>query len=197
MEDVVQQAGLGPEVVSELALALAAVRDLTTRLAPGTWSEPTPCPRWNGRDLVNHLAAVTSKFTRFARGDDGLIRQDQGDLLGRDPALGFATIVDQSSAAWTDNPVALSRVCHLPFGRFDGATVAGINLFDAVVHGWDLATAAGVSWEIGDGAVLLALATCDLLVTPEARATGQFGDPRLDAGSTMQRLLARTGRIDR
>jgi hypothetical protein len=34
-------------------------------------------------------------------------------------------------------------VCVLPFGSFDGATAAGINLFDAVVHQWDIA----VGWE--------------------------------------------------
>ena len=62
------------------------------------------------------------------------------------------------------------------------------------MHGWDVATAVGAPWEIDDAAVRAALEVCDLIVTPEARNTGQFGDPHRGATTAMQRLLAQTGR---
>jgi uncharacterized protein (TIGR03086 family) len=194
VEDEVRRAGLGPEVIGRLARSLERVEAIVTALQPGAWAAPSPCEGWDIRDVVDHLASVTTKFTRFALGEDGLLRQAQGDLLGPDRAGSFAAIVNQSSTAWRDNPGALTRICHLPFGRFDGATAAGINLFDAVVHGWDVATAVGTGWPIEDDAVLDALEVCDVIDRSEARDIRQFGPPRSEGESAMERLLARTGR---
>ena len=62
------------------------------------------------------------------------------------------------------------------------------------MHGWDIATAVGTGWPIDDDAVLDALEVCDVILTPEARATRQFGPARPDGASPIERLLARTGR---
>jgi uncharacterized protein (TIGR03086 family) len=196
MEDEVRRAGLAPDVVAQLAAVLETVSCVVADLEPDGWAAPSPCEDWDVRGVVEHLAAVTSKFTRFAEGEVGIIRQDRGDRLGGDPVVGFASIVHESRATWRAHPEAMTRVCHLPFGRFDGATAAGINLFDVVVHGWDVATAVGVAWPIDDRAVAMALDVCDLLVTDEARTAGQFGRPRPRTASTsaMRELLARTGR---
>ena len=147
-------------------------------------------------DVVNHLAAVTEKFGRFAAGAPAPIRQLSGDLVGTEPAQGFAEVTAVAMAAWHAHPEALVAVCVLSFGSFDGATAAGINLFDAVVHQWDIATGAGVEPEFNDDLALVALRVSDVLVTETARRVGQFGTPVVPVVGTRPsvRLLAATGR---
>ena len=96
--------GSVPRSSARLARSLEAVGTVVAALPPGAWAAPSPCDGWDVRDVVNHLAAVTTKFTRFALGEDGLLRQDAGDLLGSDPAGAFVTIANRSSTAWHDNP---------------------------------------------------------------------------------------------
>jgi uncharacterized protein (TIGR03086 family) len=181
-------------VVEHLGRQLQRVARLVDLVPTDGWVRPTPCPDWDVRALVNHVAVVTEKFTRFARGEDGLVVEDRRDWLGAEPAIGFREVVDDSGDAWAAHPEALDRTCLLPFGDFDGTTAAAINLFDAVVHEWDLATALGGPWQPADGAVEAALLVAELLVTPEARASGQFGPERSTDSTPHGRLLALTGR---
>ena len=137
---------------------------------------------------------MTEKFTRFALGEDGVVREDRRDWLGDQPAVGFGAIAAASGRAWTDHPEALARTCRLPFGEFDGETAAGINLFDAVVHGWDITVALRLPWQPDERATEVSLHVADLLVTPAARGGGQFGSPRTTGATPRDRLLALTGR---
>ena len=184
-----------PVVVRHLARALRGVVALVFTMPDDGWTLPTPCEGWNVRDVANHVATVTEKFTRFAAGEDGLLREDGRDWLGDRPDEGLLRVVSESSATWRDHPEALERTCHLPFGDFDGATAAAINLFDAVVHGWDVATATDQHWfSPGARAVDLSLEIAELLVTPAARASGQFGPPASAKPTPFGRLLGLTGR---
>jgi len=195
MEDV-RTADLGPGIIGQLSQALMAAGTVIDALPGPSFRMATPCPGWTVLDVVNHLGAVTDKFGRFAAGGDQPIHQLQGDLVGADPAQGFRQVVDVAITAWADHPEALDAVCVLPFGRFDGATAAGINVFDAVVHQWDIAVGAGVRVDLSDELALVALRVADLLVTAEAQGSGHYaapGVPPADAGP-LGRLLAATGR---
>lgn len=53
----------------------------------------------------------------------------------------------------------MTRTCRLSFGAFSAEAVAGINLFDALAHTWDIADAIAIGldenselWDIGLGA---------------------------------------------
>lgn len=84
----------------------------------------------------------------------------------------------------------------LSFVSFGGATAAGINLFDAVIHQWDIAVGAGVDHAISEELAVVALSVAPLLVTSQARRSGQYAAPApLPAGAPPgARLLAVTGR---
>jgi uncharacterized protein (TIGR03086 family) len=194
--DIVGSANLSAGVVDQLRDSLWATAALIGGLPSASLLRPTPCPGWSVLDVVNHLAAVTEKFGRFAAGAPAPIRQLSGDLVGTEPARGFEEVTAVAVAAWRAHPEALKAVCVLPFGSFDGATAAGINLFDAVVHQWDIATGAGIDLDLSDELALVALRVSDLLLTEAARRTGQFSAPVLAAGGARPsvRLLAATGR---
>jgi uncharacterized protein (TIGR03086 family) len=195
----VRRAQLGPLVLDHLEDALVSAAALIDDIPSASFSMPTPCSGWSVLDVVNHLAAVTEKFGRFAAGAAGAerpVRQVHGDLVGTRPARTFRHIAETAMRAWREHPESVDAVCVLPFGDFDGATAAGINLFDAVVHQWDIAMGAGVDHEIDEELATAALVVADLLVTHEARRLGHYGPAMvtgLDAPPS-DRLLAMAGR---
>jgi uncharacterized protein (TIGR03086 family) len=194
--EIVQSAHLGAGIAGQLGDALFSAAALVDRVPQRSLGQATPCPSWSVRDVINHLAAVTEKFGRFAAGTPGPIRQLPGDLVGTQPAKKFRDIAKAAASAWGEHPEALTAVCVLPFGSFDGATAAGINLFDAVIHQWDIATGAGIDYQISEELAAVALSVAALLVTDEARRSGHYGVPVVPpaAAPPSVRLLAATGR---
>jgi uncharacterized protein (TIGR03086 family) len=184
------------EVVELLDRALASTCALVDRLPDTALAQPSPCERWTVLDVVGHLAGVTEKFTRFANGERGTIRTSTEDLVGHEPAEPLRALADAAAVAWRTHPEALTDDCVLSFATFDGATAAGLNLLEAVVHRWDIATGAGLRVEITDAEAEASLAYAQVLVTDAARAADQFGPaPRRPAtGPPLDRLLATVGR---
>jgi uncharacterized protein (TIGR03086 family) len=171
-------AGFGPEIVPMLDDALEAVTSMVSSAGPDILAEPSRCRNWTGRDVVEHLVAVTHRCGRLAGGEN-----PPADLGGsRWWALD----------AWRRHPEVLDRTCRLSFGSFDGATVAAINVFDATVHHWD------ISGRLPDrpGLIAASLAVARLLITDQARQSGQYGPVLVPppGASDGARLLALTGR---
>jgi len=192
----VRSAPVGPGIVESLGESLFSAADLIDRVPRASLTRTTPCGEWDVLGVINHLAAVTEKFGRFAAGATGPIRQLRGDLVGEQPARGFRRIVEAAIGSWRAHPEALDTVCILPFGQFDGATAAGINLFDAVVHQWDIAIGADLDHEVNDELAAVALPVAQLLVTDEARRAGHYAMPAASGPDSRpgDRLLAWAGR---
>ncbi|WP_285572410.1 TIGR03086 family metal-binding protein [Actinoallomurus iriomotensis] len=138
--------------VRALGAALEAWRDLLDQVTPAELGLPTPNPGWDVADVVDHSIAVTRKFTAFARGATD--RPRTRDLVAADHRAAFDAAADGARAAWRHADPR--RSCHLPFGTFPAELAAGINLFDLLAHGWDVAQATGATftcspraWETG------------------------------------------------
>lgn len=159
------------------------------------WTSPTPCVAWNVHDLVNHVVATTTKFSQFAEGSTDAPRTPTADMLGDDPTAAFADACGRSIDAWLNcDP---RRICHLPFGQFPAFEAAAINVFDVVVHAWDLATAVGAAPRPPPSRLVeLAASVADRLVTEEAVSLGFYAWSPSEAGvaSAWGRTLRRTGR---
>jgi uncharacterized protein (TIGR03086 family) len=184
--DIVRSARLGAEIADQLSDALFSAAALVDAVPQRSLMLATPCRGWSVLDVVNHLAAVTP----------GPVRQLRGDLVGTPPAKKFRELTGAAARSWHEHPGALTAVCALPFGSFDGATAAGINLFDAVIHQWDIAVGAGIDHEMSEELAAVALRVAGLLLTDEARLSGHYAAPFLPpAGAPPSvRLLAATGR---
>jgi len=153
------------------------------------WDAPSPCTEWTVREVANHLVATLNTFAAVVEHTEWTM---DGDHLGDDPHGAFRAAADRCVAAF-DRPGALTDLHPFPFGPTPGSAIAAISMSETVVHGWDIATGAGVPYVPAPDVVEEVLAHADEFKPP---AEGMFGPPvpvAFDAPA-LTRLLARTGR---
>ncbi|MEX2255291.1 MAG: TIGR03086 family metal-binding protein [Acidimicrobiia bacterium] len=103
------------------------------------WDTQSPCEEWNSRQLVGHVADTQGMFL-------GLVGESAGDApsVDADP-LGAWTAARDAVQRALEDPAVAGKEFEGLFGRtrFEDA-VDRFLCFDLVVHGWDLARAAGL-----------------------------------------------------
>jgi uncharacterized protein (TIGR03086 family) len=179
------------------AEALIASLDIQARTGEqvGAWQLPleSPCPRWSVREVMNHSIGVTLKFAAFAAGRTDHPRPPVGDLVGRDHGLALRSAAEQARAAWAT--ADLTRQCHLSFGTFPAGLAAGIKLFDALAHTWDIATATGVSLHVDDDLWSAGLEAAQIVIGPGRDVRHYAAEILVSAHAPpRQRFLAFVGR---
>lgn len=149
-----------------------------------------------GRKVGHSPVAGNPYYVTLAQGggpDFSLFAQDQiGDQQPGDVYAKGATDV---LAAWQTEG-ALQRQMPLPGGGM-GPRIADLHLLEAVLHGWDLATATGQDRTGDPDAVKAAMAGWYGNFPDEARVrTGMFGPskPTPDDAPELDRLAAYFGR---
>lgn len=131
-----------------LGAVVDAWRGLMDQVTTADLPRTTPNPGWDVGQVINHAIAVTTKFTRFADGTTDRPRTPRDDFVGTDHRAAFDHAADRALAAWRH--ADLRRTCHLPFGTFTAEQAAGINLFDLLAHGWDVAQPVGAVFTCPD-----------------------------------------------
>jgi uncharacterized protein (TIGR03086 family) len=156
-------------------------------IGPEQWDAPTPCTEWTVRDLVTHVATTPAMFF-------GFIGQEP-PALPDDPTAAFATAKAAMQAA-LDDPATAGTAFDGFFGptTFEASVDRFVN-FDLLVHGWDLAKAAGVDTTIA-GEDLDRLEEGAKGFGESARAPGVFGPelsppPGADRQTTVLAFLGR------
>ncbi len=94
------------------------------------------------------------------------------------------------------SPGALERTISAPIGEMPGEVFARFVAFDGLVHGWDLAVATGLGFEL-PGCVIDAVDEfARQALTPEMRDGDTFKDEVVapDGASPLERLAAFSGR---
>lgn len=181
---------------SAVLASIAVVNTVT----PAHLDLPTPCAEWTVADLLAHMTAQHRGFAAAARGrgaDPGVWHVEP---LGSDPAGAYKAaaedVLQAFSAAGTDETLfALPE-----FGAdvtAPGATAMGFHFVDYVVHGWDIATALAVPWQLPDG-VLGAVAPL-VFAVPDGDFRDAAGSPfgralPIAEENTMARILRHLGR---
>lgn len=159
------------------------------------WTRPTPCPAWNVRDLVNHVAVEDLWTVPLLDGrtveevGDAL----EGDQLGADPA---ATVRDAAAAAITavERPGVLESTVHLSFGDAPASEYLWQLTADHLIHGWDLARAVEGDDRL-DPEVVDACAVWFVDNEEFLRAAGAIGPrPPIEVHDAQGRLLVAFGR---
>lgn len=176
----------------QLARLVAAVPDQAL-------DAPTPCDGTVG-DLLDHIGGLAPAFTAAARKDpDPAGREPRADASSlpadwraRIPAaLGAMGTAWQDPAAWTGTTTA---------GGIDltGEECGLVALDEVVVHGWDLARATGLPWEVDDTSLEAVHRFVLAFAAPEAepQREGLFGPvvPVPDDARLLDRVLGLTGR---
>ena len=176
--------------VTVLERAIAYALGSLALATPPMLGNPTPCARWNLRELLEHFSDSLGALHEAA---------DTGRVTLTSPAHPEGVIPqvrDQAVrllGAWAkvngDFPV---RVDEAPL---TAPLVAGAGAIEVTVHGWDVAQACGVSRPIPDELADELLDLSVLMVRPGDRP-GRFAPPRRPPPNACpgDRLLAFLGR---
>jgi uncharacterized protein (TIGR03086 family) len=128
------------------------------------WTAPTPCPAYDLRALVDHLAWGTllsqRAATRTPLEHDWSTPVPPPFLEGRPPqewAAALAPELDAAADAWAD-PAAWEGETLMGSAPMPAAVVGPMMTAEFALHGWDVARAAGAPYEVPEelGAVVLA-----------------------------------------
>lgn len=142
---------------------------------------PTPCPEYALGDLIDHIGGLAVAFTAAAAKDtarlSGGAPSGDGSRLEAGWRARIAGDLDRLAEAWRD-PDAWTGMTRAGGLDLPGEIAGKVALNELVVHGWDVARAAGLPYQ-PDAAEL---ETCrSFLAASAAQAppdgSGPFGVP--------------------
>ena len=179
------------EPVDALDRTYDSLELLLRSLGPDDLSARTPCPAWDVRDVLEHLLGNLEVFTGVARDGKPFSMPEERQRLGDDAAASFRTAADENLSAWRG-----SDAIDTPTGMIPGITLFDINLADAVMHTWDIATGAGRDPGLDPEVVDAVLAKMAGEWHVKGHEMGAFGPPceAPEGAPPLDRLVALTGR---
>ncbi len=179
--------------------------DIVQRVATSDLERPTPCSDWNLLELLAHMTAQHRGFAAAAHGAgaDPAVWETSAviDAVAADPAGSYVAAACELLTAVAEDE-ALAAPFALPdFGKgavFPFEQAIGFHFIDYVVHGWDVARAIRIPFELPDNVIDAALLIGLQVPGGDFRtsAASPFGpalDPLSD-GTGLDRLLRHLGR---
>lgn len=132
---------------------LRALDEVDRHLATITserWADPTPCTEWDLRALVDHLVYETLWVPDLVAGATlaQVGSRYEGDRLGDDPIGAWRAAKLATVQAVRTSGLDVS--VHTSGGELTADEYLTQMLFDASIHGWDVAQAIGVAHGIPD-----------------------------------------------
>ncbi len=155
-------------------------------------ARPTPCTEYTVGDLIDHVDLVVQGATALALGTQ---LPDTG-YSHLKPDWRNVVILNLQSLgkAWED-PAAWEGVGNVPGSELSNTTWGKITLTELVVHGWDIATATGQTFDLPEHTLQACFDHVAVFV-PSAPLPDLWGPPievPPDA-SLLDRIVAITGR---
>ena len=134
----------------DLEPAARRLADLVAGVPDGLLDAPTPCSDYCLGDLIHHVGGLALAFTAAARTDRGEAsdRRSKGDAsqLGSDWRDRIPRDLATLAEAWRD-PEAWSGMTRIAGLDLPGEVTGVFALDELVVHGWDVAKAAGQPYD--------------------------------------------------
>ncbi|WP_371665935.1 TIGR03086 family metal-binding protein [Streptomyces sp. NBC_01241] len=140
---------------------------------------PTPCPGYTVRELLAHVAGLSTAFRDAARKNFGPTTDTAPDValpvLADDWRESLPPLLDELVTAWRD-PAARQGMTRAGGVDMPGEVAAVVVLDELVIHGWDLARSTGQKYEADEASLRVSLA----MLTPNdtvPRSETIFGPP--------------------
>lgn len=181
-----------------------SVRDvarLLGKIDESGWAAASPCAGWTVRQTANHLAGSLTSLLRIADGQvltEEELDPDRSagvDLLGDDAVAVFQDFADRARATFAD-PGVLQRQFEQPIAGASGELVANIALLESLVHGWDVASGAGIAYQPDEDVVNTVRTFATTVVGDRERGKGLFG-PAVPTPAHAEPLPALLGHLGR
>jgi uncharacterized protein (TIGR03086 family) len=178
----------------QLAAIVPRLIGLVDRLDTDQLYGVTPCDQFCVHDVLDHMIVLGSAFAHQYRGEP--VPEITAPVeYGWVPRKEFRAAMSDLLAA-VQAPGALERTIEAPVGALPGETFARFLAFDALVHGWDIATATGQPYEVPDDVVAAVDGFAHDALTADLRDGVTFADattPPADA-TPIERVAAFSGR---
>ncbi len=177
---------------------LDVMSDVVQRVPPDAWERPSPCAAWRAIDVLGHVGTGTEMGVRILRGGELSFEPPQppGSAVVGDPVEWWSQLAQAGREA--TQGVDLDREVDSPMGKRtirEGLSFPAIDLF---VHAWDIAAAAGLTFELADADEVadFAHSVIDPIPSEMVRSDRVFGPEREapSAGGRWAELLAWSGR---
>lgn len=182
------------EPIDQLSYIVPTITALVDRIDPARLNDPTPCAEFTVHDVLDHMIVLGGSFAYWFRGEEAP-EIKAPPVYGRVPAAEFRTAMEDLLDA-VKSPGATERVISAPVGEMPGEVFARFVAFDGLIHGWDLATATGMSFAL-PGCVIDAVDQfAREALGPEMRDGDTFKDATVapDDASQLEYLAAFSGR---
>lgn len=174
-----RQAMAAPPVVALLEKACDSTADVLGLITDDGWGAPSRCAGWTVRQAGNHLVGALLLLARVARREPidpaelDAQRTAETDHLGQDPVGSFRRAAAGVAGTFGDSGVLEQRF-DIPGPGTTGLQLASISMLEVLVHGWDMASGAGVPYQ-PDDAVVTAAQTYAMSAISEVPRGGPFG----------------------
>lgn len=139
------------EMRTLMARAIDATVEIVQGVGPDALDRPTPCPEFDVRALIGHLATWTTERARDAALKRPLASASEKDVCAEPGwAERYAEGAREAGAAWSE-PAAWEGETSLS-GRTPrpAAWVGGLVFSEFLLHAWDLAVATGQKFTLDD-----------------------------------------------
>lgn len=163
------------DTVALIGKALDQTAAIISAIPAGQYGLATPCPAWDVRALVRHLAGQDLRnFLISARGQT-VDWQAPADELGEDWAAAFRDRAGQLLVVW--RAADLDQLVAMPGGgQAPLRSRADQQITELAVHDWDLVKATGQQIDLDPALAEHALTWSRQMLRPEFRGPGQaFG----------------------
>lgn len=127
--------------VAQLDVIVPLLDELVATLDDDALDASTPCVNFNVRQVLEHMIGGATMFAAAFRGAAPGDGAPLDDVVASFPAV-MAELQDAMRS-----PGALERTIAAPFGEVPGETFARFVALDGLVHGWDIATATGQTYD--------------------------------------------------
>ncbi len=188
------------DIVGLDARAVRASIQVVSRATAADLGRPTPCAGWTLAGLLAHMTAQHNGFAAAAAGEGADLVRWQTGAPAADPVGEYAAAAGRVLAAFAAAGV-LAREFALPQIstqlRFPATEAIGFHFVDYVVHGWDVARALGLGYDLEPD--VLAAARPIAWAVPDGerrRRPGAAFAPRVPVtgGGALDEIVALLGR---
>lgn len=180
--------------IDQLSYIVPTLTALVDRIDTDQLISRTPCAQFTVHDVLDHMIVGGGSFAFGFLGEQAP-EIKAPPVYGRVPAAEFRAAMEGLLEA-VRSPGATERTISAPFGEVPGDVFARFVAFDGLIHGWDLATATGLSFELPACVIDAVDQFARGALSPEMRDGDTFKDETAapaDA-SQLDRLAAFSGR---
>jgi uncharacterized protein (TIGR03086 family) len=180
-------------IVSLDARAVRASVTVASRAGNDDLARATPCGDWDLAQLLTHMAVQHDGFAAAAAGNGADPTVWDARPPSADPVADYAAAADRVLRAFGADGV-LTRKFSLPEiapgAAFPAQMAIGFHFIDYVVHGWDVARALGLDYELEPDLLDAALPIAEAVPADDGtrRRPGAAFAPRVSASGNLTGL---------